>query len=51
LRIDSSVAHALALSGFPVYVASSRLGSIQLTFLSVFGFFAHPRIFSQANTK
>jgi len=28
-RIDSSVAHVLALSGLPVYVASSLLGSIQ----------------------
>jgi hypothetical protein len=27
-QIDSSVAHALALSGLPVYVASSPLGSI-----------------------
>lgn len=27
-RIDSSVAHALALPGLPVYVASSQLGSI-----------------------
>jgi hypothetical protein len=30
LQIDSSIAHALALSGFPVYVASPPLGSILL---------------------
>jgi hypothetical protein len=35
---DSSVAHALAVSGLPVYVASSRRGSILLLFVQdVFG--------------
>jgi hypothetical protein len=32
-EIDSSVARPLALSGLPVYVASSRLGSILLLFV------------------
>ena len=30
---DSSVAHALALAGLPVYVASSQLGSIHSPFV------------------
>jgi hypothetical protein len=32
-KIDSSVAHALALSGLPVYVASSQLDSIHSLFV------------------
>jgi len=34
-EIDSSVAHALALSGLPVYVASSQFGSIPFLFASL----------------